>query len=129
MLHAMNFGRFSFMRAGALVLALASSFAVTGCSKDTKDGVDAAAEAAAAVIEAAPAAAADAAVTDAAVAVTDASVADASAVPAPVATVQQTGKPKIVDPPICASARSAKARKSPAAPNLEKQCLAAGGTM
>lgn len=32
------------------------------------------------------------------------------------------------DPPICASARSARARNSPAAPGLERQCRAAGGT-
>lgn len=32
------------------------------------------------------------------------------------------------DPPICASARAARARSSPAAPSLEAQCRAAGGT-
>jgi hypothetical protein len=32
------------------------------------------------------------------------------------------------DPPICAAARSARARNSPATPNLEAQCRAAGGT-
>lgn len=32
-------------------------------------------------------------------------------------------------PPICDAARSARARKSPAAPGLERQCLASGGTM
>lgn len=43
--------------------------------------------------------------------------------------IQQTD-PKIEqpDPPICARARSARARNSPAAPNLEAQCRAAGGT-
>jgi hypothetical protein len=33
-----------------------------------------------------------------------------------------------VDPPICSAARKARARNSPAAPNLEAQCRAAGGT-
>ena len=33
------------------------------------------------------------------------------------------------DPPICAPARSARARNSPAAPGLERQCIAAGGTL
>ena len=32
-------------------------------------------------------------------------------------------------PPICDSARSAKARNSPAAPGLERQCLASGGSV
>jgi hypothetical protein len=32
------------------------------------------------------------------------------------------------DPPICIAARNARARNSPAAPNLEAQCRAAGGT-
>lgn len=36
--------------------------------------------------------------------------------------------PDIVDPPICANARQARARNSPAAPGLEAQCRAAGGT-
>lgn len=36
--------------------------------------------------------------------------------------------PVVVDPPICTSARQARARNSPAAPSLEAQCRAAGGT-
>lgn len=39
-----------------------------------------------------------------------------------------TPRPVVVDPPICTSARQARARNSPAAPGLEKQCRAAGGT-
>lgn len=35
--------------------------------------------------------------------------------------------PVVVDPPICTTARQARARKSPAAPTLEAQCRAAGG--
>lgn len=33
------------------------------------------------------------------------------------------------EPPICANARAARARNSPAAPGLEQQCLAAGGRL
>jgi eukaryotic-like serine/threonine-protein kinase len=39
-----------------------------------------------------------------------------------------TPTPVKVDPPICAKARAAKARNSPAFPGLEAQCRAAGGT-
>jgi hypothetical protein len=105
----------------ACALALACVTA-TGCKKDDKGDGDAAADAAAA--------AADATVADAAVA--DAGVDAADAAPAPLttaATARPTGKPKLADPPICAAARSAKQRNSPAAPGLERQCVQAGGTM
>jgi len=36
--------------------------------------------------------------------------------------------PPVADPPICINARQARARNSPAAPGLESQCRAAGGT-
>jgi hypothetical protein len=118
MLRAMSF--LTSVRSSVLLLAVAS-FVVTGCSKDKKDdAADAAAvDATVAVV--------DAAVVDAAVAVVDASVAPLATTTATVA-VQATAKPK-VDPPICTAARSAKQRKSPAAPGLERQCVAAGGTM
>lgn len=38
-------------------------------------------------------------------------------------------RPSSVQPPICANARQARARNSPAAPGLERQCVAAGGTL
>ena len=108
----------------SLVLACALALAcvvATGCSKkDAAADADAASDAAVAVVaDAAPAA-------DAAVAV----VADAAV--APLATTvapKVVAKPKFVDPPICAAARSAKQRNSPAAPGLERQCVAAGGVM
>jgi hypothetical protein len=54
-------------------------------------------------------------------------IATASASPA--ATTVATPRAALaVDPPICAAARNARARNSPAAPNLEAQCRAAGGT-
>jgi hypothetical protein len=40
----------------------------------------------------------------------------------------ETPRRVVVDPPICTSARQARARNSPAAPGLEEQCRAAGGT-
>ena len=43
-----------------------------------------------------------------------------------IATQEPPLKP---DPPICTNARSARARNSPAAPGLEAQCRAAGGTL
>ena len=101
----------------ALALACVAS---TGCKKDGAADGDAAADAA--VADAAVADAADAAVADAAV---DAAAAPLTTTVAPV----PVGKPKLTDPPICQSARSARQRKSPAAPGLERQCIAAGGTM
>ena len=105
-----------------LSLALAGLAAVA-CSKDTKDD---AADAAVAAADAAPAAVAvvaDAAPEAAAVVVLDASVGIAPTVaPRPIA------KPAFVDPPICVSARTARRRNSPAAPGLEAQCKAAGGS-
>lgn len=54
-------------------------------------------------------------------------VSAASATPA--ATTATTPRTALAaDPPICAAARNARARNSPAAPNLEAQCRAAGGT-
>jgi hypothetical protein len=54
-------------------------------------------------------------------------VSGASTIPA--ATTAATPRAALaVDPPICAAARNARARNSPAAPNLEAQCRAAGGT-
>ena len=55
--------------------------------------------------------------------------------PPPVPTPAPTPVPTPVpptpkfDPPICVSARSARARGSPAAAGLERQCIAAGGTL
>ena len=108
----------------SVVLACALTLAcvaATGCKKDEKVAdADAAADAAVAV------AVVDAAVADAAVA----AVADAAVAPLPTAVAPKpVAKPKFVDPPICAAARSAKQRNSPAAPGLEKQCVAAGGVM
>ena len=40
-----------------------------------------------------------------------------------------TPTPAKPDPPICANARAAKARNSPAAPGLERQCISAGGKL
>ena len=105
----------------ACALALAC-VAATGCSKkDEKAADDAAADAAAAVV-----------VADAAVAVVADAAPAADAAVAPLATAvapKVIAKPKFVDPPICAAARSAKQRNSPAAPGLERQCVAAGGVM
>ncbi len=101
----------------ALLLALASLS--LACSKDKKDDGDAAADAApAAIADAAPEAAADA---------------GADAADAAVAPLATTAKPVQKAPPpepaICANARAAKARNSPAAPGLEAQCKAAGGKL
>ena len=114
----------SFSRLTALLALSLACASVVGCNKDKKGDGDAAADAAADATAAVADAAADAAVADAA-----ADAADAA--PAPVTTVVQpkVGKPKPIDPPICAAARSAKQRNSPAAPGLERQCVAAGGTM
>jgi hypothetical protein len=106
-----------------LVLAVASfaSFSVA-CSKEKKD--EPAVADAAVAVEVAPAAVADAAVA------VDASEA-LDAAPAPLATTvapRPTPKAPAPEPPICASARTAKKRGSPAAPSLEAQCRAAGGT-
>ena len=108
----------------ALLLVLAP-FTIAACSKDKKDDGDAAADAAAAEA-AAPAAVADAA-PEAAVAVLDAAVAPigVAATVAPKAVAKPVPK---VDPPICAKARVARGRNSPAAPGLEQQCRAEGGT-
>ena len=96
-------------------LALAA-FAVAACSKNNNAGDDAAAEAA--TVDAAPEAeAADAARVEAA---------------APLATTPPVvrASPKLKpDPEICAAARAARARTSPAAENLEAKCLAAGGKL
>lgn len=91
---------------------------IAACNKDKKDGDDAAAEAAAAVVDAAPEA--------------EAPVVSASAAPlaTPPVVVKTAPKPVAApEPPICASARSARARNSPAATNLEAQCRAAGGKL
>jgi hypothetical protein len=115
----------------AFVVAL-FTVAVAGCDKAKKDDVDAAAAAVAAAAAAVDAATVAVAVTvapdagdqgsagDAGVATLDASVKVAVPVRPAVA------KP---DPPICQAARSARHRNSPAAPSLEAQCKAAGGTM
>ncbi|HSO33010.1 MAG TPA: hypothetical protein VLT33_10840 [Labilithrix sp.] len=100
-----------------LVLPLLVGFAFA-CSKDKATGEDAAADAAAvqiAVADAAPEA--------------EAPAASVSATPLPTApvVVKTAAKPAAPDPPICAAARSARARNSPAATNLEAQCRAAGG--
>ncbi len=94
-----------------------------GCAKEKKD--DAAPVLADAAVEVAVVAAA----ADAAVAAAEPLL---DAATAPLATVKAA--PKVVkpvsppDPPICAIARSAKKRESPAAAGLEAQCKAAGGT-
>lgn len=103
-------------------LALAS-LALVACNNKKDAGDAAAAEAAAAAVVAD--AAAEASITDAATSAADAATAPLATTVAP----RPAAKPKPVDPPICAAARSAKARNSPAAPGLERQCLAAGGTM
>ena len=98
----------------ALPLLIVFAFA---CSKDKVTADDAAAEAAPplAVADAAPEA--------------EAPASSASVSPPPTApAVVKTGtKPAAPDPPICAAARAARARNSPAATNLEAQCRAAGG--
>ena len=87
------------------------------CNKDKEGGADAAPEAAAPVVvaDAAPEA--------------EAPAATLSAAPPPTAPVgvKTAAKPAAPDPPICARARDARARSSPAATNLEAQCKAAGG--
>jgi hypothetical protein len=55
-------------------------------------------------------------------------VASAASVTPAATTVTTPGAARAADPPICAAARNARARNSPAAPNLEAQCRAAGGT-
>ena len=102
--------------ASSLLLALPL---LVACNKENKDAADAAPEAAPVVVvvaDAAPEAEAPA---------------DASAAPLATPAAVATAKPAAtaVDPPICATARSAKARKSPAAINLEAQCKAAGGKL
>jgi len=96
-----------------LVVPVVVLFALA-CSKDKATGDDAAAEAAAAVVVADAAPEAEAA---------------APVIPLPTApvAVKTPAKPVAPDPPICAAARSARARSSPAAANLEAQCKAAGG--
>lgn len=101
----------------ALALACVAS---SGCKKDEKAGADAGDDAAAD---------AAVAVADAAVAVADAAPADAAVAPLATVAPKVIAKPKFVDPPICAHARNAKQRNSPAAPGLERQCVAAGGVM
>ena len=49
-------------------------------------------------------------------------------VPTPAPTPAPTPQPGRVDPPICAQARSARARGSPLASTLEQSCRQAGGT-
>lgn len=93
---------------------LLAFFTVAACDKDKKEGEDAAAEAAVAVVDAAPEA--------------EAPVVSAAPLATPPPVVRTPPKPK-PDPEICVAARAAKARKSPAAVNLEVQCKAAGGTM
>jgi hypothetical protein len=61
--------------------------------------------------------------------VADAAPADAAVAPLATVVPKVIAKPKFVDPPICAHARNAKQRNSPAAPGLERQCVAAGGVM
>jgi hypothetical protein len=102
--------------ASACMLVALAPLTVAACDKDKKDGEDAAAEAAVAVVvDAAPEAGAP--------------VVSASAAPLPPPVVVKTAPkpPPAPDPPICAAARNARARGSPAAVNLEKQCIAAGG--
>ena len=117
------------IRAAVRSLLLAGAFAVasvafTGCSK--KDDKAAAADAAPDADTATAVVAADAsAVADAAVAVADAAVAPLATVVAP----RPVAKPKFVDPPICAMARSSKQRNAPTAAALEQRCIAAGGVM
>ena|SRR5690348_384582 len=104
------------IRRFAAACMLALLFTTAACNKDKKDGEDAAAEAEAVVaVDAAPEAAAP--------------VASASVAPlTPPVVVKTAAKPVAPpEPPICASARNARARNSPAATNLEAQCRAAGG--
>lgn len=105
--------------ASAWMLVVCAPLTIAACNKDKKDGEDAAAEAAVvAVVDAAPEA--------------EAPVATASAAPLATPSVVVKAAPKPVappEPPICAAARSAKARNSPAATNLEAQCKAAGGKL
>ena len=123
MLHAMSC-RFFFSSSFLLTALAFASVAVTGCSKDKKDGADAAA-----VADAAP----EASVADAAADAADAAVADAAAVPLATATATAAPvRPKaapLPDPPICQRARAAKQRNSPSFPALESACKAAGGTL
>ena len=91
-----------------------------GCNKDKKGDADAAADA---DVDTGAPAAADAAATDAAVA--DAGDAATAALPTATAIVGRP-KPAPVDPPICAAARKARDRNSPAAPGLAAQCQSAG---
>ena len=117
MLRAMKAPSLSLSSLLSLVLA---TFAVVGCSKDNKAEADAAPEAAA---EVAPVA--DAAPEAAVAAVLDAAVVPLATVVAPRPVI----KAPPPDPPICQNARAARKRGSPAAPGLEAQCKAAGGTL
>ncbi len=117
------------LRAACRSLLLAATLAVAcvafaGCSKKDEKGAatDAAAEA---DTPTAVVAADAAAVADAAVAVADAAVAPLATAVAP----RPVAKPKFVDPPICAMARSSKQRNAPTAAALEQRCIAAGGVM
>ena len=101
-------------RRSASVAVLLALFTIAAC-KDKKEGGDDAAPEAAATVEAAPAAAAPDAAPEAAAPL---------ATPPPVVRAPPKPKP---DPEICVNARSARARGSPAAENLEAQCRAAGG--
>ena len=103
----------------SLVLA---AFTVVGCSKDNKADGDAAADAAEEA--AAPVVVADAA-PEAAVALVDAAVVPLATVVAPRPVI----KAPPPDPPICQNARAARKRGSPAAPGLEAQCKAQGGSL
>lgn len=103
----------------ALLLGLASLS--LACSKDNKGEGDAAADAAPATVVAEAAAPEDAG------AVVDAS--DGAAAPLATTVVRPAQKAPPPDPPICVSARAAKARNSPATAGLEAQCKAAGGKL
>jgi hypothetical protein len=114
--------------ASAFVVAL-STVAVAGCDKAKKDEADAAAAAvasAAAAVDAAAAVVAVAVAPDAGDLSVDAGVATLDASVKVAVPARPVSKP---DPPICQAARSARHRNSPAAPSLEAQCKAAGGTM
>lgn len=99
------------------VLFAVALFTIAACNKDKKDVEDAAAEAGIAVVDAAPEA--------------EAPVVSASAAPLatpPPVAVKTAPKPTRPDPPFCVLARTAKARNSPNAPELEARCRAQGGT-
>jgi hypothetical protein len=117
-MHSMNRGLFSLA-----LLAVLASVTVAACSKDEKkDDADAAADGAPAEA-AAPVAEAAAPAADAGDGATTPLVAP---VVRPVVKVAPPApKP---EPAICTNARNARARNSPAAPGLEAQCRAQGGT-